>query len=62
MIIATCASHGSVINALAAEGKLRRVTLTLPDGTKLECNSAWAATDYLKSHEGTIDRSHATIS
>ena len=59
MIQATCVKCGKAINSLAAEGKIRPVILTLADNTRLECNSAWAATDYLK--DNNIERAYVTI-
>lgn len=50
-IRATCAKCGNDINALAAEGKIKPVILLLPNGGALRCNSAWAATDYLKANK-----------
>ncbi len=40
---------GSTINALASEGKIERCTIVMRGtGEKIECNSTWAATDWLK--------------
>lgn len=61
MLRSTCTKCGGDINALADEGKLRAVILTLPNGTEILCNSAWAATDYLKANEAVLNRSDASI-
>lgn len=47
---------GNSINILSKEGKIRPVIIKFDNGEEIECNSVWAATDYLKENGFYSDR------